>query len=122
MADQRVLITGSAGIVGKLMRPRLRRAGRVLRLLDLAQQDAPGPDEAVELITASVTDAEAMAKACDGVDALIHLGGLSRESSWEDQLRVNVDGTHTLLEAARIAGITRVVLASSSHAVGFRRF
>lgn len=39
MADQRVLITGSAGIVGNLMRPRLRRPGRVLRLLDLAPQD-----------------------------------------------------------------------------------
>jgi uncharacterized protein YbjT (DUF2867 family) len=121
MADQHVLITGSAGIVGRLMRPRLRRAGRVLRLLDLAPQGEPEPGEAVELITASVTDAEAMARACDGVDALIHLGGLSRESSWEESLRVNVDGTHTVLEAARAAGIKRVVLASSSHAVGFRR-
>ncbi|MGI5128817.1 NAD-dependent epimerase/dehydratase family protein [Pseudonocardia sp. CA-107938] len=121
MADQRVLITGSAGIVGTLMRPRLRRAGRVLRLLDVVPQPEPEPGEAVELITGSVTDPEVMAQACAGVDAVIHLGGLSRESSWEESLRVNVDGTHTLLEAARAAGVTRIVLASSSHAVGFRR-
>ncbi|MFI5564647.1 NAD-dependent epimerase/dehydratase family protein [Amycolatopsis japonica] len=121
MADQRVLITGSAGIVGTLMRPRLRRSGRVLRLLDLAAQPEATGGEDVELITASVTDPEAMAKACAGVDAVIHLGGHSRESSWEATLDVNINGTHTVLEAARAAGVPRVILASSNHSVGFRR-
>ncbi|MEV6906794.1 NAD(P)-dependent oxidoreductase [Amycolatopsis sp. NPDC051071] len=121
MADQRVLITGSAGIVGTLMRTRLRRSGRVLRLLDLAAQPEAAGGEDVELITASVTDPAAMAKACEGVDALIHLGGHSRESSWEATLDVNINGTHTVLEAARAAGVPRVILASSNHSVGFRR-
>jgi uronate dehydrogenase len=118
---ERVLVTGAAGVVGTLMRTRLRRPGRVLRLLDLVPLETDptaGDDE--ELLVGSVTDPEAMARACEGVDAIIHLGGLSREASWEDTLAVNVDGTHTLLEAARIAGVPRVVLASSNHAVGFR--
>jgi uronate dehydrogenase len=119
MTDQRVLITGSAGVVGTLMRPRLRRPGRVLRLLDLAPQTAS--DAAEEIVTASVTDPAAMAAACKGADALIHLGGHSRENSWEATLDVNVNGTHTVLEAARAAGVGRVILASSNHAVGFRR-
>ncbi|WP_328617431.1 NAD(P)-dependent oxidoreductase [Amycolatopsis sp. NBC_00355] len=119
MTDQRVLITGSAGVVGTLMRPRLRRPGRVLRLLDVAPQTASDASE--EIVTASVTDAAAMASACEGVDALIHLGGHSRENSWAATLDVNIDGTHTVLEAAREAGVKRVVLASSNHAVGFRR-
>ncbi|GAB3149409.1 NAD-dependent epimerase/dehydratase family protein [Amycolatopsis sp. NPDC004378] len=119
MTDQRVLITGSAGVVGTLMRPRLKRDGRVLRLLDLAPQTASDASE--EIVTASVTDAAAMAAACEGVDALIHLGGHSRENSWEATLDVNINGTHTVLEAARAAGVSRVVLASSNHAVGFRR-
>ncbi|MEV4149983.1 NAD(P)-dependent oxidoreductase [Amycolatopsis sp. NPDC049691] len=119
MTDQRVLITGSAGVVGTLMRPRLKREGRVLRLLDVAPQTASDASE--EVVTASVTDAAAMASACEGVDALIHLGGHSRENSWEATLDVNINGTHTVLEAARAAGISRVILASSNHAVGFRR-
>ncbi|WP_328452420.1 NAD-dependent epimerase/dehydratase family protein [Amycolatopsis sp. NBC_00438] len=119
MTDQRVLITGSAGVVGTLMRPRLRRPGRVLRLLDVAPQTASDASE--EIVTASVTDAAAMASACEGVDALIHLGGHSRENSWAATLDVNIDGTHTVLEAAREAGVKRVILASSNHAVGFRR-
>lgn len=118
MTDQRVLITGSAGVVGTLMRPRLRRPGRLLRLLDLAPQTASAGEE---VMTGSVTDAEVMASACEGVDALIHLGGHSRENSWEATLDVNINGTHTVLEAARAAGVPRVILASSNHAVGFRR-
>lgn len=121
MKDQRILITGSAGIIGSLMRPRLRRQGRVLRLLDRAPQPEAQPGEAVELINGSVTDPDTMAQACAGVDALIHLGGHSRETSWEQTLEVNINGTHTVLEAARSAGVPRVILASSNHAVGFRR-
>jgi uronate dehydrogenase len=116
----RVLITGAAGIVGTLMRPRLRREGRVLRLLDVAPLPAAEPGEAVELISGSVTDPDVMAQACQEVDALIHLGGLSRENSWENTLNVNIHGSQVVLEAARNAGVPRVVLASSNHAAGFR--
>lgn len=61
-----------------------------------------------------------MAQACENVDAVIHLGGYSRESGWAETLSVNIDGTHTVLEAARHAGVPRVILASSNHAAGFR--
>ncbi|MCI2421728.1 NAD(P)-dependent oxidoreductase [Saccharopolyspora sp. K220] len=101
------------------MRPRLRREGRVLRLLDRVPPPPAEPGEAVETITADLTDPAAMAEACEGVDAVIHLGGHSRENSWEETLSVNVDGTHTVLEAVRQAGVRRVILASSNHAVGF---
>jgi NAD(P)-dependent dehydrogenase (short-subunit alcohol dehydrogenase family) len=119
MTSQRLLITGSAGHLGRFLRPRLARPGRVLRLLDVAAQEPAGPEEDVELVTASITDPDAMAAACQGVDAVIHLGGHSREAPWADILDVNVNGTHTVLEAARLAGVQRVLLASSNHAVGF---
>ncbi len=121
MADQRVLITGSAGVVGTFMRTRLARPGRVLRLLDLAEQPPAEPGEPVELITASVTDPDAMAAACQDVDALIHLGGHSRENTWAATLEVNIHGTQVVLDAAQRAGVPRALLASSNHAVGFRR-
>ncbi|MFC9436641.1 NAD-dependent epimerase/dehydratase family protein [Nocardia sp. NPDC057030] len=117
----RILITGAGGGIGTLMRPRLRRPDRVLRLLDLTELPAPATDERVEIVTGSLTDPGTMAAACRDVDAIIHLGGISREDGWARVLAANVDGTHTVLEAARQAGISRVVLASSNHAVGYRR-
>jgi nucleoside-diphosphate-sugar epimerase len=49
----------------------------------------------------------------------IHLGGLSGEGPWADILDVNINGTYTVLEAARRQGVRRIVFASSNHAVGF---
>ncbi|WP_199443247.1 NAD-dependent epimerase/dehydratase family protein [Umezawaea beigongshangensis] len=116
---ERILITGAAGGVGTLMRSRLAAPGRVLRLLDVAPLPEAAEGENVELVRASVTDRAAMERACEDVDAVIHLGGHSLERPWAEILEVNVDGTHSVLEAARRRGVRRVVLASSNHAVGF---
>jgi uronate dehydrogenase len=118
---QRILLTGAAGGIGTLMRPRLARPDRELRLLDIARMPPPEPGERVELVTASVTDLDAMTQACSDVDIVIHLGGLSLEAPWPDTLEININGSYTVLEAARRAGTGRVILASSNHAVGFRR-
>lgn len=119
MTTGHILITGASGSIGRMLRPRLARDGRTLRLLDVTPPDTPAPEEDVETVTASVTDLGAMRAACEGVDAVIHLGGISSEGAWEDVLGVNIDGTRCVLEAARQTGVTRVVLASSNHAVGF---
>jgi uronate dehydrogenase len=113
-----ILITGAAGRVGTMLRPRLARPGRVLRLLDIAPLAAPaGPAE--ESVTASVTDLAALTAACAGADAVIHLGGIPTEDAWAAVLDVNINGTYTVFEAARRAGVPRVIYASSNHAVGF---
>lgn len=104
-----------------MMRPRLARPDRVLRLLDIAALPEPSDGERVELVTASVTDLDAMMSACSNVDILIHLGGLSVEGPWQDILEINIHGTYVALEAARRAGVGRVILASSNHAAGFHR-
>ncbi|GAA1749503.1 NAD(P)-dependent oxidoreductase [Streptomonospora arabica] len=114
---ERILITGAAGGLASLMRPRLARPGRELRLLDVATPADPAPHE--EVVTASVTDAAAVAEAMRDVSAVIHLGGHSLEGPWEDILDVNIHGSYVVLEQARLAGVPRVVLASSNHAVGF---
>lgn len=114
-----VLITGANGGVGRMMRSRLAREGRVLRLLDVVRPEEPAEGESVEIIEASVTDEAAMYAACEGVDAIIHLGGISVEAPWAEILSANIDGTRVVLEAARDAGVSRVVLASSNHATGF---
>lgn len=116
---ERILITGAAGVVGTLMRPRLASADRTLRLLDIGEIPPATEGERVELLRATVTDQAAMDAACADVDAVIHLGGHSLEQPWADILDVNINGTHTVLEAARRNGVKRVLLASSNHAVGY---
>ncbi|GAA1856079.1 NAD(P)-dependent oxidoreductase [Pseudonocardia ailaonensis] len=90
---------------------RERLTGYDLRLLDIEPIEGG--------ITASVTDLDAMVAACEGVDAVVHLGGISGEDAWERIRDVNIEGTYCVFEAARRAGVGRVVHASSNHAVGF---
>ena len=128
MPPSTILLTGAAGRIGSMLRPRLARPDRVLRLLDVAPLP-PRPGRPVpvalpsagaeESVTASVTDLAAMTAACAGVDAVIHLGGISTEDAWAPILDVNINGAYTVFEAARRAGVRRVVFASSNHAVGF---
>src|SRR5579871_4668897 len=111
-----ILITGAAGRIGTMLRPRMARQDRTLRLLDVADMTA-GPGE--EVLRASVTDMDAMTAACRGVSAVIHLASISGEASWDDILELNIQGTYVAFEAARRAGVPRVIFASSNHAVGF---
>ncbi|MFE0464342.1 NAD-dependent epimerase/dehydratase family protein [Kitasatospora sp. NPDC058965] len=113
----RILVTGAAGGVGTLLRPRLARPGRTLRLLDVVPLEPAAGEESVR---ASVTDLPALVEACRDVDAVVHLGGISVEAPWAQILDVNINGTYTVFEAARRAGVPRVVFASSNHAVGYR--
>jgi hypothetical protein len=111
-----VLITGAAGRIGSMLRPRLAVPGRTLRLLDSARI-TPGPAE--EAVQASVTDLEAMTKACRGADTVIHLAAQAGEGPWGRILKVNIHGTYVAFEAARRANVPRVIFASSNHVVGY---
>ena len=117
--SERVLVTGAGGNMGRILRGRLAKPGRLLRLLDIAAMDPAAEGEQVEFVVGSVTDPEVLRQAFDGVDAVIHLGGISKEAPFEEILEVNVHGTYLVLEAAHQHGVPRVVLASSNHAVGY---
>jgi nucleoside-diphosphate-sugar epimerase len=124
-ASEIVVVTGASGRIGRRVVPLLRRPGRVLRLVDLeVPEDAVAASDdlalgAIEWQRASIEDDEAIGRAVDGADAVVHLAALASERPWADLLRVNIDGTQKVLEAARTAGVGRVFLASSVHAVGF---
>ncbi|MGH3829661.1 MAG: NAD-dependent epimerase/dehydratase family protein [Pseudonocardiaceae bacterium] len=120
--SERVLITGAAGAIGTMLRPRIIRPERILRLLDIAPPPQAQPGERVETVEADITDLDAMRNAAEGVDAVIHLGGIAHESDWHRILHTNIHGTYTVLEAARSAGVPRVILASGNHAVGFHLY
>jgi nucleoside-diphosphate-sugar epimerase len=111
----RVLVTGGAGRIATALRAGLDRP---LRLLDIVPA-APDPSARDEVVVGDLCSPALMASACEGVDAVVHLGGIPTEAPFADLLRVNVDGTRVVLEAAAAAGVPRVVLASSIHAAGF---
>jgi uronate dehydrogenase len=112
-----VLLTGAAGRIGTVLRGGLPERGWAVRSLDVVPVPDPRPGE--EHVVADVTDPAAMAEAVSGTSAVVHLGGLSGESTWAAISHANIDGTQCVLEAARRAGVPRVVLASSNHATGF---
>ena len=113
-APRTVLLTGAAGGLGTLMRDLLPAYGYELRLFDLLPVEG-----APDAITADLADSAALREAVRGVDAIVHLAGISLESTFEKILRANIEGTYNLYEAAREEGVERIVFASSNHAVGF---
>ena len=118
--DDIVLLTGAQGAIGSMLRRSLRRPGRHLRLLDVAPLSPLEPGEDAELISGSFLDPGVLDDACRGATAIVHMGGLSHEGyAWAEYLEVNIHGTYLLAEAARLAGVERIVYASSNHAVGF---
>ncbi|WP_329199788.1 NAD-dependent epimerase/dehydratase family protein [Streptomyces sp. NBC_01435] len=113
-APRTVLLTGAAGGLGTLMRGLLPAYGYELRLFDAVPVEGE-PDA----ITADLGDRAALREAVRGVDAIMHLAGISLEASFDKILRANIEGTYNLYEAAREEGVRRVVFASSNHVVGY---
>jgi uronate dehydrogenase len=117
---QRLLLTGAAGNLGREMRPRLKAYCDTLRVSHRSDAiDPAGPGE--ELAVADLADKAAVMAMLDGVDAVVHLGGVSTEQTWESILDGNIVGMVNLYEAARHHGVKRIVFASSNHVTGFYR-
>jgi uronate dehydrogenase len=115
----RLLLTGAAGALGRVLRPRLRRLCRILRVSDIAAMEAAGAGE--EAIVAPLQDAAAMHALVADVEAIVHLGGVSVEGPFGPILEANIVGAWNLYEAARKHGTKRIVFASSNHVTGFYR-
>ena len=118
MGFSRVLLTGAAGRIGSCLRPALREHVDELRLSDRVEPASPasGPEA---FFQAELADAEAVARAVDGVEAVIHLGGVPDETSFDKLAPANLIGGFNVFEAARRSGVTRVIYASSNRIIGF---
>ncbi|CAN7597705.1 NAD(P)-dependent oxidoreductase [Caballeronia sp. LjRoot29] len=114
----KLLITGAAGHIGKVLRAGLRDQYE-LRLADIAPQAPAGEGE--EVVTADITKLADLLPIMQGIDVVVHLAGIPDEGAWEAVRDLNIDGCYNVFEAARQAGVRRVVFASSNHAVGFHR-
>jgi uronate dehydrogenase len=115
----RVLLTGAAGGLGRVLRPRLRARCSLLRVSDLAAMEPAAAGE--EVVQAPLEDRAAVRALLQGIDAVVHLGGISTEQPFDAILQANIVGAYNLYEAARQHGVKRIVFASSNHVTGFYR-
>ncbi len=113
----RLLLTGAAGGLGKVLRARLAPFTEQLRLSDRADFGPAGPAE--EVMLCDLSDKAAVHKLVEGVDAVLHFGGISVEDKFDPILQSNIIGMFNLYEAVRKHGVKRVVFASSNHVIGF---
>ena len=114
----RLLLTGAAGGLGKVLRESLKPYAKVLRLSDIAPM-APAVDASEEIQLCDLTDKHAVHQLVEGVDAILHFGGVSVERPFEEILGPNISGVFHIYEAARRHGVKRVIFASSNHVIGF---
>jgi len=115
----RILLTGAAGGLGKMLRDRIQPWADVVRLSDIADMGAARPGE--EIVRCDLADRAAVLDLLEGVDAVLHFGGISTEAPFPAIVQANIVGVGNLYEAVHRHGVKRVVFASSNHTIGFRR-
>ena len=120
------LVTGCAGFIGSSLVDALVRRGESVRGLDNFEtgkrENLTSVLGRMELVEADLRDADAMVKACEGVDYVFHTAAVASVPRSVKDPRTshtaNIDGTFNLLEGARAAGVKRVVYSASSSAYG----
>jgi dihydroflavonol-4-reductase len=123
----RTLVTGGTGFLGAhLLRVLAARGGAEAASVRVLAQSAPPAwlrELGVEIVAGSVTSAEDVARAVDGVDRIYHQAGLVsvKPADAHRMYAVHVDGTRLLCEAAARAKVRRIVMASTSGTVAVSR-
>ncbi|MGF6853410.1 NAD-dependent epimerase/dehydratase family protein [Paraburkholderia sp. CI3] len=114
---RRLLLTGAAGNLGKQLRPALAQWADIVRVSDIAALGEVAAHE--EAAVVNLADEAAVHALLEGVDAVVHLGGISVEAPFEDLLEANIRGLYNVYSSAQKHGVKRIIYASSNHAVGF---
>ncbi|HTP02749.1 MAG TPA: NAD(P)-dependent oxidoreductase [Anaerolineales bacterium] len=115
MADT-VLITGSSGLVGRILWNGLAGSFEMFGL------DRASPASAGNVFQADVTQADQVERVFERIQGLryvIHLAGDARvDADWQSAFHVNIGGTQNVYAAAQRHSVQRVIFASSNHATG----
>jgi uronate dehydrogenase len=111
-----VLVTGAAGRVASALRDLDVFAGYAVRLVDLVPIRDPKPGEVA--VESDLSDPLQLQALMEGVDVVVHLAGIADEADFDSILEHNIRTTYNVFEAARNAGVRRLVYASSNHVTG----
>jgi len=123
----KILITGSNGLIGTLLCKNLegnyavwgfdRSFSKTKRIQSKDLKEYSLPED--RRIQGNLGNLKEVVNAMRGKDCVIHLAANpSPVASWSEILKNNIEGTFNVFEAARLASIKRVIFASSNHAVG----
>ncbi len=126
LSSVRLLVTGGAGFIGSHLADRLVASGAHVTILDDfsngREANLSGPAGSARIVRGSICDREAVAQAIEGAEVVFHLaamGSVPRSLEMPERYQqVNVGGTLQVLQAARAAGVRRVVYSASSSAYG----
>jgi UDP-glucose 4-epimerase len=119
LRGRRVLVTGGSGFIGRHVVADLRDAGARVRIVDLVAH----PDPEIEIVRGDIAEPDVLDAAFDGgIDAVVHLAAVTSvlRSLEHPELtfQINVAATASLLEAARVAGASALVFASTNAVTG----
>jgi nucleoside-diphosphate-sugar epimerase len=106
-AKPKVLVTGASGLIGQLT---IRGLADAYEFSGLSRRPVRG----IPHVAASVTDFEAVRRACAGMDMVLHLAAETEDyNDWDKVMQVTMGGTLDVFRAAQEAGVKRVVFASA---------
>ncbi|XGI84647.1 NAD-dependent epimerase/dehydratase family protein [Halorutilales archaeon Cl-col2-1] len=129
----KVLVTGGAGYVGSAVVPMLQERGHEVVVLDDFSLSSPrnlagsfgssnGDTDGIEFVRGDIRDTEAVRRAVDGVDSIIHLAGITGASDTHEirkkTIEVNHEGVEKVLDESESEDVERFVLASSCNVYG----
>ena len=114
MSRKKILITGIAGNIGRIISQHLSRE------YDLRGLDKVSVDD-FETVVADLSDLDDIIPAFEESDTVVHLAAdPNHQGSWDSNLKNNIIVTRNVYEAARLSKVNRVIFASSNHAVGYK--
>jgi nucleoside-diphosphate-sugar epimerase len=113
---RRVLITGAAGRIGASLAEQLKERYSLRLHYNRRLPERPPVDD---IVRADISQFDQVRPMMEGIDAVVHMAAdPSTRASWESVHQNNIVGTYNVYEAARQAGVGKIVLATTNHVMG----
>lgn len=118
----KILITGAAGFIGVRLVDRLLKDGHeVVALVRVPRGELKRPRPGLSVLRGDMTDPGSLERAVPGCHVVVHLANATAVTDWDRARAINVQGTRSLLEAAKRAGVGRIVFTSTLSALREKR-